>query len=80
MNNIVLNFKNQSIMESISNFELQSLIKLAGDKADRTQNYMQAIGLGLAEDEDKEFMAEQLAELSFYQNLRDKLQRILNAE
>lgn len=68
-------------MLNIATFKLKKLIQLANDKAKSLENYLAFIGVddGI-EDDDRAYIAEQLAELVFFQDLRDELQAYLNQQ
>lgn len=56
--------------------ELRMLVGLAAQKARHLGNYVTT--LEIYDEEDKAFIATKLAEMVFYQNLRDKLEKIIN--
>jgi len=66
-------------MINLSNFELQSLIKLAKKEAERTENYLSVMGEG-EDEEDERFYSEQLAQIAFFKSLAEKLESLLNEQ
>jgi len=65
-------------MQTFSDIEIVELAKLALKESERTANYLQAIGIGLTEDqEDANFEKEQNDKILFFENLSNKLNKIL---
>lgn len=63
-------------MEKISTKQFIALAKLAGDKAKSLEEFLLIACNDSESDDDKAFVAEQLAEIVFFQNLRDAMLRL----
>jgi hypothetical protein len=65
-------------MKNLTRLDFQKLKDLAHEKAEKLENYLSV--LCVEDDDDKDYISEHLAEIVFYQNLRDKVQTILNEQ